>query len=262
MRLTVICTAIAFLSALPAVSQEYGSIKGRILWDNTKSIPPVADQKVTKEQEHCLANGPIKKDDLLIDPKTLGVKNVMIWLNDDANGNFNKAKIHPKLAAIPKDTIVIDQPRCAFVPRITMMRAGQKLEIKNSAPVAHNTRLTGDPKINGTINLTIPPKQEIVRDGDKALKAEKRPLLVNCDIHGWMGGRIGVFDHPYFALTKEDGSFEIKDVPAGKILIFMSHERGGWIHQPRGSKGQAITVPAGGVLDLGTIPFKPEYLDD
>jgi hypothetical protein len=262
MRNTLICTAIACFIAVPAFAQEYGTIKGQIVWDNTKPIPPIENQKVIKEQEHCLEKGPIPKDDLLIDTKSLGVKNVMIWINDTAAGAFDKTKINPKLAAIPKEPVVIDQPRCAFVPRITMMRAGQTLEVRNSAPVAHNTRISGNPEINGTLNLTIPPKQKLVREGDKALKAEKRPLLVNCDIHGWMGGRIGVFDHPYFAVSKEDGSFEIKDVPAGKILIFLSHERGGWLQEGRSSKGLSITVPAGGVLDLGKIPFKPEYLND
>ena len=143
-----------------------------------------------------------------------------------------------------------------------MMRAGQALEIRNSAPVAHNTRISGNPEINPTINLTIPPGQKVVKEGDKALKAEKRPILLNCDIHGWMGGRIGVFDHSYFALTKEDGSFEIKDAPAGNILIFMQHERGGWIHKGRTSKGLTVAVPANGTVDLGKIKFKPEFLND
>jgi hypothetical protein len=261
MRTTLICTAILAVCALPASAEDYGTIKGKVVFSGNK-IPPVGTQNVTKDQQHCLGKGPILKDDLLIDANSKGVKNVMIWLADAPDGKIDSKRINPKLAAVPATPVIIDQPRCAFVPRITMMRAGQPLEIHNSAPIAHNTRISGNPEVNGTVNLNIPPGQKIVRAGATALKAEKRPLLVNCDIHGWMGGRIGVFNHPYFAITKEDGSFEIKDVPAGKILIFMQHERAGWLQKGRNSKGESIDVPAGGTLDLKTIKFKPEYLNE
>ncbi len=250
---------LAFCSS-PLAAQEYGTIKGRVVFAG-KNIPPVEKQNVTKDQQHCLGKGPIYKDDLLIDSESKGVKNVMIWLADSKDGKLNPAKIDPKLAPIPKEH-ASSINRVRFVPRITMMRAGQALEIHNSSPIAHNTRISGNPNINGTVNLTIPPGQKIVREGATALKAENAPLLLNCDIHGWMGGRIGVFDHPYFALTKKDGSFEIKDAPAGKILIFMQHERAGWLHKGRTSSGQSVIVPAGGVLDLHTIPFKPDYLNE
>ncbi|MCX7700189.1 MAG: hypothetical protein N2039_04875, partial [Gemmataceae bacterium] len=168
----------------------------------------------------------------------------------------DKIPIHPSLAQVPSKPVVIDQPMCLFEPRIVMLREGQKLQIKNSAPIAHNARISGSPDVNGTINLTVPPGGMIERN----LRAERRPLMLACDIHGWMAGRIGVFNHPYFALTAADGSFEIKNAPAGKFLIYIQHERGGWLHEGRRSAGQQITIPANGTLDLGTIKFKPEYL--
>ena len=255
-----IATALIALTALPAFAQQWGSVKGQIVWDKADPVPAAATQNVTKDQGHCLAKGPLAKDDVLIDAKSLGVKNVMIWLADTPAGGVKN--IHPTLVAVPKDAVVIDQPMCGFVPRITMMRAGQSLEVHNSAPIAHNARIAGNPDINPTINLLIPPGGKSVRDGDKALKAEKRPLLLACDIHGWMGGRIGVFDHPYFAVTKEDGTFEIKNAPAGNILIFLQHERAGWVHEGRTSKGYSINIPAGGSLDLKMIPFKADFLKD
>ncbi|HMC89692.1 MAG TPA: hypothetical protein VKI17_09090, partial [Gemmataceae bacterium] len=44
-------------------------------------------------------------------------------------------------------------------------------------------------------------------------------LSVNCDIHKWMTAKVAVFDHPYYAVTQADGSYEIKNVPAGVELI-------------------------------------------
>ena len=138
-----------------------------------------------------------------------------------------------------------------FVPRITMMREGQTLEIKNSAPVSHNSHVTGSPSVNGTLNPLIPAGASVT----KQPKAEKRPMLLSCDIHSWMAGRIGVFDHPYFALTKEDGTFEIKNAPVGQFKIFLQHEQTGWVHKGGTSAGQVITIKAGS-NDLGTFPMK------
>jgi hypothetical protein len=66
-----------------------------------------------------------------------------------------------------------------------------------------------------------------------------------------MKGRIGVFDHPYFAVTGTDGKFEIKNVPAGEVIIKIKHER--WLHQGGTFAGQKVMVPAAGTLDLGKI---------
>ena len=110
---------------------------------------------------------------------------------------------------------------------------------------------SGSATVNGTFNLAIPAGQNI----QKKPRAEKRPMLLACDVHGWMGGRIGVFDHPYFALTKDDGTFEIKNAPAGSFKIFVMQEKVGWLHKMTGEKlsdGQLITIKAG-ANDLGKI---------
>lgn len=253
LRATLITLTVNLLCVVPAWSQSWGNIKGKVVWDGP-SIPTPEAAKVDKDQAHCLAKGQLLKDDLVIDASSKGVKNVMVWLAP-VNAQ-DKLPVHPSLSAVPSKPVVIDQPMCLFEPRIVMIREGQKLQVKNSSPIAHNARISGNPDVNGTINLTIPPGGMI----ERTLRAERRPLMLACDIHGWMAGRIGVFNHPYFALTNADGSFEIKNAPAGKYLIYIQHERGGWLHEGRRSSGQQITIPANGTLDLGTIKFKPDYL--
>jgi len=226
-------------------AQGFGTIKGQIVWGEDK-VPSPRMLKIDKDQDHC-GNG-LASDELIIDPKTKGVKNVIIWL-DSLKMDGVIANIHPGLAAVPKDKVEIDQPQCLFVPRITLLREGQTLLVKNSSPKAHNSKILGK---NTTKNPLIPPKGEIeITD----LKAEARPYMLGCDIHGWMAGRIGVFKHPYFALSKADGTFEIKNVPAGDLLLYMQHEVSGWVHKG-GKNGQKITIKAGGTLDLGKIMMK------
>ena len=54
-----------------------------------------------------------------------------------------------------------------------------------------------------------------------------------------MLGFIHVFDHPYYAVTNEQGTFSIPDLPAGNYVLTAWHEDGG-------IKSQEITVPESG----------------
>src|SRR5205823_385950 len=89
----------------------------------------------------------------------------------------------------------------------------------------------------------------------KDLVAERLPMLIECGIHPWMNGKVGIFAHPYFAVTDENGNFEIKNAPAGKyrIIVYNNTYNGG----AEGRFGQQITIGAGTTLDLGNISFTP-----
>jgi hypothetical protein len=50
---------------------------------------------------------------------------------------------------------------------------------------------------------------------------------VKCEVHTWMGAYIGVFSHPYFAVTGDDGSFSLKKLPPGDYTIEAWHEKYG-----------------------------------
>ena len=69
-------------------------------------------------------------------------------------------------------------------------------------------------------------------------KAEA-PFKVKCDVHPWMGAFLGVFDHPYFAVTDDSGSYTISGLAPGKYVIEAWHEK-------LGSQIADITVDDGG----------------
>jgi hypothetical protein len=48
-----------------------------------------------------------------------------------------------------------------------------------------------------------------------------------CDVHKWMNAYAGVVDHPYFAVTDENGRFAIDNLPPGEFVIEAWHERYG-----------------------------------
>lgn len=230
----------------------WGSVKGQIVWAGDK-IPEPKDLNVDKDKDHCLAKGPIKDEDLVVNAKNRGMRWVFVWLAPLEDGK--EFAIHPSLKEIKEKQVVLDQPQCMFIPRAFAIREGQEILTKNPAPVMHNVRWIGHPDFNEGGNQTIPPGKEYVIKG---LKAQKYPLHIECNVHPWMRSRLAVFTHPYFAVTDADGTFEIKNAPAGKCRLFIWQESIGWRGGAAGRNGEEITIPDNGTLDLRQRDMKKD----
>ena len=51
-------------------------------------------------------------------------------------------------------------------------------------------------------------------------------IPVKCNQHPWMKAYIGVMKHPFFAVSDDDGAFEIKGVPPGTYTVVAWREGG------------------------------------
>jgi plastocyanin len=130
--------------------------------------------------------------------------------------------ISGKSAGASAEPIVIDQKGCEYLPYVTACQTGQKVVVKNSDPVLHNIHPTptaaGNKEDNkaqmpggADLNFTFPTAENFLR--------------FKCDVHPWMFAYVNVADHPYFAVTGKDGSFTIKNVPAGKYTLVAMHRK-------------------------------------
>jgi len=226
----------------------WGTITGQVVLD-AATVPERKPLEINKDQDHCLSKGPILSEEWIVNTKNKGVRWVFVWLAPQTADQ--KLAVHPSLEKIGPKQVSMDQPCCMFVPHALAIREGQEVEAKNSAPVPHNVHWTGHPLKNPGGNQILPSKQSLVISG---LKSDKYPVQISCDIHGWMKAWIRVFDHPYFALTDEDGKFQIKLAPAGNYRLLLWHEAGGF--GPGGREGIPITVKGGGTTDAGKIKLK------
>ena len=235
-----------------AADEKWVPIKGQVVFPKDKPIPKRAALNVTQDKDHCLSKGDLLDESVVVNPKNRGVKNVVVFLRPDdtqAKSEFPKDKIFPDDAKRKPAEVVIDQPCCMFVNRVTLARVGDTLVVKNSAPVAHN--FFWDSGNNGAFNQTVPKQEEWKMPA--ALKKEAPPIQYKCTIHGWMTGYVRIFDHPYYALTDENGNFEIKNAPAGKFRIVYWHENGVRGGAP-GRFGEQIEIK-GPTLELKPTEF-------
>jgi hypothetical protein len=256
LRLVALLAGLATLTGGLAASAQapagWGTIKGQV---KLPAAPAAKTIDPTNDKQHCLSKGPLIDTAVVVNPKSKGLKNVIVWLRPDSKNRrdpFPKDKINPQLAAAKPKQHTIDQPCCQFIPRVLAAREGDTLVVKNSSPVPHNTHMNADdPAL--TFNVTLPPGKEFKPSGP--LKAQSSPIPFNCDIHQWMKGFVRVFDHPYFAITDENGNFEIQGAPAGKWRLVYWHENG--YHKGRnGLLGFPVEVKAGGVTQVPVVEFE------
>ena len=195
-----------------AKAQTGSSVAGKVLFEGTAPLPqPIhmdADPVCMLQHKDGAST-----EEVVVNPNGT-LKNVFVYVKQGlAAGQKFEA---------PKTPVVFDQKGCHYEPHVFGIQVNQPFEIVNSDETLHNVHAL--PKNSKEFNLGMPLK------GMKLTKTFTSPEImvkVKCEVHPWMAAWGGVVDHPYFAVTGEDGSFTIKDLPPGEYTIEAWHEKYG-----------------------------------
>lgn len=187
----------------------------------------------------CAAKHPngLMDESLIVDPKTKGIANVVVSLK---NAPAGKPSSEP---------VVIDQKGCEYVPHIVAVQVGQKILVRNDDEFMHN--IHGLPQDNAPFNFAQNQDKTGKALSPASTKTEEY-YPVKCDVHPWMSARVAVLPNQYFAVTKEDGTFEIKTegLKDGDYDVHFWHEK-------LGEADGKVTVK-GGKGEVKPITMKPE----
>ncbi len=99
------------------------------------------------------------------------------------------------------------------------IQTGQPLGIRNSHAVSHNVHTFSSR--NPDFNQSQPVGSDNLK---KSFERTELLIPVKCDMHGWMNSYVGVVDNPFYAVTGEDGSFDLGKLPPGEYTIEAHHE--------------------------------------
>jgi len=124
----------------------------------------------------------------------------VVWLEGAA-----PAKMEPR-------TVEVQQAGIEFRPRVLAVPLGSTVKFPNGDDVFHNVFSYSKAE---RFDLGKYPKGE-----SKGVTFEHKGLVdVRCEVHDHMRSFIHVFDHPYFAVAAEDGSYTIPNVPPGRYTL-------------------------------------------
>jgi len=144
-----------------------------------------------------------------------GVAGAVVWLDGARSG---------KAPAIER-RVELESDHCKLIPRVQAALKGSAVNIIGHDDFRQHLRFSaaGDTAPRATILLgggeqVIPTELPFVAPGMVAVSDSEHP---------WTRAYLAVFDHPYFAVTGNGGSFTIDGVPAGKYKLNAWHERTG-----------------------------------
>jgi hypothetical protein len=239
MRRIISASCATLVLVAPARAEDrpqWGDLRGRIVV--VGNIAPPATLQIAKKP----AGIPPPIDESLLVDKQGGVKNVLVYLRT------KDPRIHPDYAKVADTSASLAIRNLRFESRVVPLDRSQSLGISNFDPLDVNVQMS--PIGDQDINVILKPNRTLEH---RFTKSQTIPQPVTCGTHPWMKAYVIPRDNPYFAVTAVDGSFEIKNLPAGELEFQFWHERAGYLEREGWPKGRAkVTIKPGGA-DLGVI---------
>jgi plastocyanin len=192
----------------------WGNLKGHIVVDGT---PQLVDKLGAADQDkNCSPfrlKGELRSEDLVVG-RNNGLNNVALYLATKG------VPAHESYAEAAKKVVELNNHGCRFEPHMQLLRTSQTLLVKNGDTFGHNTQYTS---LSQPFNMNLPAGST---NSVQLTNEERQPSRYSCDVHKWMNGYLVLRASPYMAKTADDGTFEIKNLPAGGTLeIEVWHER-------------------------------------
>ncbi len=185
-----------------------GAINGKVVFVGAAPAPKAINMSAVP---NCagLHGKPVFEENVVVGPGN-ELRDVVVYLKDGAKLG----------AAVPGTTVMLDQVGCVYTPHVVSLMVGQDLKARNSDGFLHNVH--GLCKDNPEFNFPQQQKGQVTKiDANKIPETYK----VKCDVHPWMGAWVVVLDHPFSAVTADDGTYSIKGLGDGKYTLVAWHQR-------------------------------------
>jgi hypothetical protein len=192
----------------------WATLKGSFTLVGT--APQLSVVNIVKDNAICAPGGIQVMEQTLVVSATNRIKDVLIYLDTKIPSDDPKWE-HESYLAEKMGEVEFDQKNCRFLKHVSAMRSTQTLRILNSDTVAHNAKI--DPRRGAVPFNGMTPS--LSRDTTYQPGGQTdSPFPVSCNIHPWMSAFMITRDSPYFAVTDENGEFEIPYIPSGVELVF------------------------------------------
>lgn len=206
-------------AAAAAVVADAATVAGLVKFEGT--APKMPNMQMSADAFCASAHpAPVPDEEVVVGPAG-ELANVIVYVK---NG---------PATPVPQQAALLDQKGCKYIPHVSAVQVGQKIQIKNSDNTLHNVHAM--PNVNSQFNEGQ-PVQGMVSE-KKFDKVEPTPFRIKCDVHGWMKSYMAVLPNSYHSVSQGNGTFSIGNLPPGNYTLVAWHEK-------YGAQEQQVTVAA------------------
>jgi len=131
------------------------------------------------------------------------LQNVVVFIS--AGATYDKTS--------PAQAVTLSQKGCRYTPHVLAVETGQELKILNDDQTTHNVHPLA--KENREWNRSQPPGAAPL-----TVKFDKPEFIpVKCNVHPWMRGYVVVLNTSHYAVTGNEGTFVLPNLPPGKYTV-------------------------------------------
>jgi len=209
-----------------------GAVRGKVILTGEKPRPMAFNLVTIPDPVFCgtisTGTGWRLVEDFIVGPDK-SLKDVVVFLKNIEKGKpFHMPKVR------------IESKDCDFIPFVNVLRDEDELTVVNMDPVEHDiqgyeTARTRGARVLFNRPLPMNPFHQVAGIFGKKylagepmvekihLKKGRNVFVMQCGFHPYMFSWGLVLENPYYAITQEDGTFEITDIPPGEYLLTAWH---------------------------------------
>jgi len=194
---------------LGQVTAEAATISGQVSFEGEASTPQPIN--FGAERQCATVHGDhMPTDESLVVNDNHTVKWVLVHVKEGLTETYD----------VPTEKVEIDQVGCIFKPHVTAAQVNQTVVIKNGDAVLHNVRSVST--ANKPFNIAQPIQGMTTK---RQFSEPEIGIELKCDVHFWMKSYLHILNHPFYAITGDDGKFTIADLPEGTYTLEAWHEK-------------------------------------
>ncbi|HKR56173.1 MAG TPA: carboxypeptidase-like regulatory domain-containing protein [Gemmatimonadales bacterium] len=202
---------LLLLAQAPTAQESVSEVTGRVKFEGEYK-----SQLLNSQVDSMKHGAPLRGDkDVFSEHVVLGSKgelaNVLVRVKGPVKGEF----------PAPVEPVTIDATDYQLRPRVSVLRPGQTLVLKNSIYDRFNFEVRTERSSQFNVGIARGESREM------KLKEPEIGIRVQHTCCPWQFAWIHVIEHPFFAVTGADGTFKIKGLPAGTYEIEAWHEKFG-----------------------------------
>ena len=218
-----VCAQVVLVTGFPTDSRAYESrvvtegatLRGNVLFKGSVPAPKEFEMRRYPDQVFCgaLSDG---NGNRLLKEVTVGggggLKDVVVVVEGVESGKpftFTDAKVEANV--------------CQFLPFVTIVSDKRELTVTNLDPVSHDIQGYAYDQSGVDIVLHRPSLKATGTTDVVNLVKGRKVFTMQCGMHPYMQNWGYAIDNHYYAVTNQDGTFVIGDLPAGTYRIKAWH---------------------------------------